>query len=144
MNYEANGLPDIYDFSKKLERTPTPKTIEWLNNLIAVFSGWYPSDAIKSVNPSAKVIWFHENMVQDPCPDFLTSIEAAVSLVERTFPDSIWTTSNYWDGKPTGMAQIQQIGTTHYHLALGFPPAQALCIAALRRLVTEHFNEVAA
>jgi hypothetical protein len=74
---------------ERLEKADGPDA--WTSHLIAVAVGVYPADGIEAINHDAKVVWFRKGQVQDPCPDYTASLDAAIALCERMLPGCDYT-----------------------------------------------------
>lgn len=110
----------------------------WLSNLIAVATGVYPADSIEAIAHDVQTIWFHEGHVQDPCPDYTASLDAAVALVERMDANHCWRINKYSEKMACVLARGRIWATVgipgDQEEGVGATPALALLIALFSAL----------
>jgi len=133
----TEAAPTLSDVVVLLENAKEPD--RFLDHLIAVAIGEYPSSEIKAINYDAKCVWFRDTP-PEMCGEYTSSVDAALCLAERLNCYSLTLTIDpsghgaeitYW---PEGLSNDRTIKSNGVTAGL---PAIAICIAVIQAILKE-------
>lgn len=124
------------DLIDRLSKLDGPN--EYINVEIALATDFWPKDKIDKVvtrENGEKIVWFTD-VYQELCPDFTASVDAAITLARRLWPDVMYRVGNNGEGPDPnlylGEISIPVEKQSDYFTGVSSTDAIALCIALLR------------